>query len=170
VKACRAIGAKPRHFAWFDAAYRRTSSGDPLYQNSRQARWDPKEEALVDTIAASIQKNLLVGDTLLVPLGIGLHVDHLIVRSAAERLDRPDLNYYIDVPYIQTYPQELEVRASGMVKKPYRIAPQQTSAWIDSVMAYGTQIRMLEEAVGSLPTLIAGISESGILGLYQQDG
>jgi LmbE family N-acetylglucosaminyl deacetylase len=167
IKACRVISAKPRHFKWFDAVYRRTSSGEPLYQNSRQVTWHPEDDIVVATIAAALLKNLRFDDVLLVPLGIGLHVDHLIVRAAAERLDRLDLTYYVDVPYIRTYPQELAAQTSGMTKQLYRISPRYTSAWIASVMAYETQIKMLEEAVGSLPSLITELSESGMLSLYK---
>jgi LmbE family N-acetylglucosaminyl deacetylase len=167
VKACHLIGATPRHFAWFDAVYRFGSTGEPLYHDTRQESWNSQEDALVTAIAGALRRKLSFEDLVIAPLGIGQHVDHLILRSAAQHLELPELAYYVDVPYIRKFPEELYTRTSGLEKHPYQISEEDKSAWIRSVMAYKTQIRMLEDAVGSLEALITDLRESGNLCLYQ---
>jgi LmbE family N-acetylglucosaminyl deacetylase len=86
-----------------DCIYRKTPGGSFPYA-SQEALWGeihPSEEALISELVERIRALPLVpGDTLYTPLAVGSHVDHRIVRQAAERSERP-LTYYEDFPYAE---------------------------------------------------------------------
>lgn len=85
-----------------DAIYRYDSSSDgPLYA-SEEAIFGPVAEedpALTVLLAAP---PLPAGSQIAAPLGIGGHVDHVILRQAVERwnLPRERVRYYEDYPYV----------------------------------------------------------------------
>jgi LmbE family N-acetylglucosaminyl deacetylase len=98
-QALSLLGAEPLHWPHRDCIYRRTLGGDFPYA-SEEALWGeihPSEASLVRGLAERIRA-LPPGGTLYVPLAIGRHVDHRIVRQAAEGSERP-LTYYEDFPY-----------------------------------------------------------------------
>jgi LmbE family N-acetylglucosaminyl deacetylase len=97
------LGAKAVHWPYTDCIYRQTPAGDFPYA-SEEALWgevDPAEAGLVARLAARLaalprrQGGIVYG-----PLGVGNHVDHQIVRQAAEASGHP-LIYYEDFPYAQ---------------------------------------------------------------------
>lgn len=57
---------------------------------------DKRDRVLVERIREKVKK--LKSDLFLVPYGVGGHVDHLIVRRVAEKINNK--NYYLDVPYL----------------------------------------------------------------------
>jgi LmbE family N-acetylglucosaminyl deacetylase len=77
---------------------------------------------------------------LLAPLGVGGHVDHVLVRSAAEASGSPVV-YYSDVPYNRRHPvHDAFIRSNNLIE----------SRWYDLgeakaklVRAYGTQVQAL---------------------------
>jgi LmbE family N-acetylglucosaminyl deacetylase len=99
-RACRALGARPRHLHIADCIYRRRKAGGFLY-DSEEAIFGTlaeEEDALVEDVAGFVAGWLEDGDELYCPLAVGGHVDHQLVRRAAERLGRP-LVYFADLPY-----------------------------------------------------------------------
>jgi len=56
------------------------------------------DTSLISEIAQTLSKQLETDDLIFCPLGIGDHVDHLVVRQACEQLQRP-LIYWADIPY-----------------------------------------------------------------------
>jgi LmbE family N-acetylglucosaminyl deacetylase len=103
LQALALLGAEPLHWSYTDCIYRRAPGGDFPYA-SEGALWgeiDPSEGSLVRELADRIGAlPLLPGGTLYVPLAVGRHVDHRIVRQAAESAGRP-LVYYEDYPYAE---------------------------------------------------------------------
>ena len=99
-EACRVIGVFPRHFPYLDCIYRSSSQGEAYYQNEADifGGLDPREADLVAEISAELKDKLPQEAELIVPLGIGNHVDHELTRKAASRLGRK-LSYYADYPY-----------------------------------------------------------------------
>ena len=73
------------------------------------------------------------------PLGIGGHVDHVLVRTIAEQSGRPVV-YYSDFPYNQRAARSRFVRDKGLVETPWA-GPSQ--AKLDLIRAYGTQVDAL---------------------------
>ena len=105
------LGAVPLHWELPDCIYRTAPDGTPLYPDPA-ALWGPLQAAdgsLADGLARRIA-TLPETATLWAPLGAGGHVDHCLLRRAAEAAGRP-LYCYEEYPYAET-PQMVE-RALG---------------------------------------------------------
>lgn len=102
--ACAVLGADYLHLSVADCIYRlNPQDGAPLYTSDGDifgAIHPAEESALVDEIAASL-RNLPPAGRIVAPLGVGHHVDHLLVRAAAERVWPVGLRYYEDYPYAE---------------------------------------------------------------------
>ncbi len=93
------LGAVAVHWDFLDAIYRRALDGRALYPNW-ESLWGPVAEEdgeMLEELTCRIAE-LPSSATLCVPLGAGRHVDHRLVRQAAEQAGRP-LIYYEDYPY-----------------------------------------------------------------------
>lgn len=102
VAACRKLGVDFLHLALPDALYRRhPSTGAPLYPTlaSLFGRPRPEDDALADELAERLA-SLPPAERVVAPLGAGRHVDHLLVRRAAERaFGAGSVELYEDYPY-----------------------------------------------------------------------
>ncbi|MFM8321057.1 MAG: PIG-L family deacetylase [Chloroflexota bacterium] len=101
--ACAALAARPVHWDIPDCIYR-TAPGSPtgfLYadRDAIFAAWDPAEQPLADQLARRLRAAVPPAARLVCPLGIGSHVDHQLVRRAAEQSAVAPLYYYADYPY-----------------------------------------------------------------------
>ena len=123
---------------------------------------DPNDDDLTRDLTGKMKRSLLPSDLVLAPLGVGGHVDHIIVRRAAEALDRPLVLYYSELPYTALYPDQALAAQAGRAPRPYRISSSNMHAWIDAVSKYASQRPMLESAAGSLPEVISASAESGL--------
>lgn len=168
--ACRVLGARCRHFMWKDAAYRNAADGSFLYDQSQRETWHAEDAQLIATMTDALLRNLTDSDLLLVPLGLGRHVDHLIVRHSAEQARHSPMLYYPEVPYLQRYPHELEPLTSHLEGLNYVLSAEHVHTWLAAVQRYSTQLAMLEEAVGPIPQLIEHFASTGRLELYCGDG
>ena len=102
------LGAESTHWPYTDCIYRQTPDGRFPYA-SEEALWaeaHPAERSLVVELAAQMAAlPLRRNDDALVsavyaPLGVGHHVDHQIVRHAAEASGHT-LTYYEEFPYAE---------------------------------------------------------------------
>jgi len=141
VKAAEVVGAKPVHFDVPDCIYRRGPDDEGLYLDIF-VQPHPAEVHLPDEIAATIAPGLQADDQVICQLGIGGHVDHILVRQAAERLKRP-LWYTADVPYLFRQPGEPAAQVAGMNASRYNITEAGLKAWIEASLAYESQISAL---------------------------
>lgn len=93
------LGAKVIHWEFLDCIYRQAPDGRFLYPNHNALRGplDEEDRSLMERLSGRIAA-LPVLATLCVPLAAGGHVDHRLVRQAAEATGRP-LLYYEDYPY-----------------------------------------------------------------------
>lgn len=169
LKACGMLGAHSKHFSWQDAVYRRGLDKQFLYQDCRQDSWKRDDEPTIREIMKILHKNLKADDCVLVPMGIGRHVDHLIVKHAAQQTEHPGLAYYQDIPYAQRFPEEMETMSEGMIGLDFGISELQAVEWVKAVRAYQTQIRMLEDEVGSLEAVIMEYVAFKRLSLFAMD-
>ena len=83
---------------------------------------------------------------LLAPLGIGGHVDHVLVRTIAEQCGK-QIVYYSDFPYNQRAASSGFVRDKGLVEMRWA---EQNDAKIELISAYETQVDALFRG-GSIP-------------------
>ena len=155
INAASIVGATTVHFDFLDCIYRRApmldaslsiqvasgTSGEWLYSEIFVPP-HPADTGLPAQIAAEISARLKPDDVLVSQLSIGSHVDHVIVRQAAELLGRP-LIYDIDVPYIFYKPEELEPKAAGMKESVHLITEAGLKHWQEAVSAYESQIPTL---------------------------
>ncbi len=144
-EAARIIGAKPVHFDVPDCIYRRGPDGEPLYLDI-YARPHAAEAHVPDQIAQNIVPRLQADDQVICQLGIGGHVDHVLVRQAAERLARP-LWYAADLPYLFKQPGELAPQVAGMNMSLHAITEAGLEAWIEAVLVYKSQLSSIFESI-----------------------
>ena len=143
-KAAAILGASVLHFDFLDCIYRRGPSGEWLYSEISVPPHS-QDEKIPSQIAAAISPRLQPEDVLVCQLSVGSHVDHVLVRQAAELLGRP-LRYDIDVPYIFHKPGELGAKSAGMEATVNPIPEASLKPWKEAVLAYASQIPVLGEA------------------------
>lgn len=142
IESCRMLGVVVQHFNIPDCIYRRSAEdGSPYYPGEIDifGEMHPEEAGLVDELAAMLDQALPLQVNLVSPLTIGNHVDHQLVRAAAERLDRP-LWYYADVPYDMEDIESDNEKCAGMLPVLMSVSEEGLDAWERSVTAYASQI------------------------------
>ncbi len=140
--ACRRVSAAWRHFDLPDCVYRRLPDGEAVVTTDQGmfAPIHPGEAYLVDWVYDQLRSSQPAGAQLVAPMTVGGHMDHRIVRSAAERLGG-DLLYYADFPYAAQHPQELaDVSAAFVPGYSLPVSQAGLRAWQDGVAAYQSQI------------------------------
>jgi LmbE family N-acetylglucosaminyl deacetylase len=101
--ACAILGADYLHLAVPDCIYRLDPEhGTPLYNSDADIFGEihPAERGLRDAIAQLLAALPAAGHVV-APLTVGHHVDHLLVRAAAEQVWPDSLWYYEDYPYVE---------------------------------------------------------------------
>lgn len=141
IKAASIVGAKTIHFDVPDCIYRRGPDGEPLYMEIF-VQPDESESHLSYEIAQTISPHLQKDDRVICQLGIGGHIDHILVRRAIERLNRP-LWCTADVPYVFRHPEELTSQVAGMEARLHPVTDAGLDAWVEAVLAYESQLSSL---------------------------
>ncbi len=141
-RALEIVGAAGRYFDTPDCIYRRLPGGEALYPDRFTGPRHPHETDLDAAIAGSLAAGLRPDDSLICPLGVGGHLDHVLVRQAAERLGRK-LRYYVDIPYFFTTSQERLPAAEGMQAQLEPVSEAGLHAWLAGIRAYHSQIHAL---------------------------
>jgi LmbE family N-acetylglucosaminyl deacetylase len=143
--ACRTLGAEALHWTVPDCIYRGDpATGAPLYLSDDDifGNVDPAEAYLVDQIAHSLA-TLPPAQRIFVPLTVGHHVDHLLVRAAAERVHGNKLFYYEDYPYAQEGDKlEKALAAESGNLRPVVIPIEEVAihAKVEAILAYRSQL------------------------------
>jgi LmbE family N-acetylglucosaminyl deacetylase len=137
-KAAGIVGAKTVHFDFLDCIYRRGKNGEWLYSNVFVPPHEDDED-LPARMAESISTRLQPTDQLVCQLGLGSHLDHVLVRRAVELLQRP-VFYYMDIPYLFNFPDELASKTAGMKAKTYRITDSGLRSWQEAIADYESQL------------------------------
>ena len=143
-QAADLVGADTVNFSIPDCIYRRSSSGEPLYPEEVFVPIHTFEKDLHLEIAAALASELRPDDTIVSPLAVGDHLDHVMARLTAESMGRP-LWYYADIPYLVNHPEMLAPRTNGLKATLYPISEKGLEAWQSGIAAYATQIMMLFE-------------------------
>jgi hypothetical protein len=107
-------------------------------------------------IADAISPRLQPDDKLVCQLSVGSHIDHVLVRQAAELLGRP-LIYDIDVPYIFYKPEELAPKSAGMKEKTQSVSEAGLRSWQEAVLAYTSQLPVLGDAMSTTEKALESI-------------
>jgi LmbE family N-acetylglucosaminyl deacetylase len=145
-RACALLGADCRHEAGLDAMYRRhPKTHEPFYATLQDVLGPVHPDDSADSIWTDFLKRLPAAKDVIAPLGAGGHVDHRLVRRAAETVYGRALAYYEDYPYANKL---LALRK--VVWPPWRwracilpLAPEDVRARCDATAAYASQIDMI---------------------------
>ncbi len=94
-RACEALDAEPLHLPHLEAPHRGYDSPPALFAGVHGDDGAEREvEASIRALLVDLSPALL-----LLPRAVGGHVDHVVVRQAAEGLERPRTAYWTDWPY-----------------------------------------------------------------------
>ena len=144
------LGAKAAHFDFLDCIYRRGKNGEWLYNDRIFAPPHEEDAHLPSKIASTIMSRLQPDDRLVCQLSVGSHVDHVLVRQAAELLGLGKrLIYDIDMPYFLYKSDELKAKAAGMKESVSRITESGLERWAEAIAAYKSQLPTLYEGVST---------------------
>ena len=109
--------------------------------------WAVVPDALVpvmERLADRLAEGLRDGDRLVSPMTLGNHVDHSLVRRAAEQAasSKPvSLWYYADYPYAVRSGGEMQGKlGTGWRKACFTVTDEGLSAWQDAIACYQSQI------------------------------
>ncbi len=145
VEACRRLRALHEHWGEAEAVYRRRAGEFPYPDLERLfGAPRPADDELAERLAERL-RGFDAASEVVCPLAIGGHVDHRLVRRAAEAARGPRLIYYEDYPYVERRPEELE-RAVGEGRlEPIAVslAPAELEAKLAAIAAYRSQLRPL---------------------------
>jgi len=140
----------------------------PLYDSEAAIFGSIREAEITDRVAEALRSKIAAiqssGSTvkIFVPLTAGQHVDHLIARAAAERLDQPVI-YYEDFPYAEDTtklqpvwgddewrPESIELSAEALQAKAESIARyrSQLSTFFKDEAEIETRIKAYATEVG----------------------
>jgi LmbE family N-acetylglucosaminyl deacetylase len=145
VRAAALLGAKPVHSDFADAIYRRGTDGTALYAEPVGAPIHPQDSTLPEQIAGHLGARLGSDDTVICPLAICAHVDHTIVRRAAETLGLP-LQCVADIPYVLDHPGELGSQTAALDSTLQRVSEPGLVAWLAAIETYRSQVISLYES------------------------
>ncbi len=137
-KAAAEVGARAVHFDFLDCIYRRGRQGQELYSDA-MLPIHPDDADLPAQVAQAMVAWLKPDDRIVCQLAVGGHVDHVIVRKAAEMLRRP-LIYDADIPYALKRPDELRTSIAGMHESREPVSQAQLKCWIAAIESYASQV------------------------------
>lgn len=119
--ACNILGVDVLYLDFLDALYRQDAKGRPLYDPvSHVLGWRHSEDTELLHRLVHACRSLPQADLRIVPLGVGHHVDHLLVRQAAE-VTWGDVVYYEDFPYAREGRQRLKAQLWRRLEAPEKL-------------------------------------------------
>ncbi len=138
-QACQTIGANSEYFGFKDCIYRELpATGKPVVNSDAElfGKLHPGEQYLIDEITSALKARQTEPSVWVCPLGLGDHIDHRIVRQAAEFADKLML-YYADLPYalerpVQTIP--------GLIQLSFNLPSTVVQTWGKANLQYASQI------------------------------
>lgn len=161
--SCRCIQAQPIHLAFQDCIYRFLPDGSPLIQENEAlfGPLNPAESSLIDAVSEEIERHIPAGAGIVAPLSLGGHVDHRLVRAAAESLGRP-LFYYTDYPYAeQITPAAGSLSKPDWTRIPLPVSAQGLQAWQQAVAEHRSQISTFWGSLADMQEKIRQYCQAG---------
>lgn len=166
-QAATLLGVKAVHLHFFDCIYRLSPGGKFLYSESVTTAVHPDDLPLVEKIAVQFSQRLRKGDMLVCPLALGGHVDHVLVRRAAESLGL-HLQYSADIPYVLNTPPALEPAVTELKGQVHPVSEAAMDAWLRAVGEYKSQLSSLYSGEGTIQDAMrAWVRDRGGLPLWK---
>jgi LmbE family N-acetylglucosaminyl deacetylase len=141
-KAAAMVGAKAVHFDFLDCIYRRGKNGEALYADDVFVPLNEAESDLPAQVAQTMIAWLKPDDLVIAQLAVGGHVDHLVVRSAAELLHR-SIEWIADIPYLLNDQDDLAPKTAGMKDSTQPVSEAGLQVWQDAIEIYASQFSTL---------------------------
>ena len=154
-EAAALVGAQAVHFDFLDCIYRHGKDGKGLYADVFVPA-HAEDRDLPAQIAQAILARLDAEDVVVCPLTIGKHVDHVLVRQAAERAMQAQqsspsmLRYYADIPYLLNHPEQLDEKTTGMQPVPQAVSEHAFDIWLKAIESYASQLSTLFDDLESM--------------------
>jgi LmbE family N-acetylglucosaminyl deacetylase len=163
--ACERLNISARHFQYPDCIYRTVpGTSQPLIVKNEDL-FQPLpafEKPLIDEIASHLHTILPKNTSLVIPMGMGNHIDHQITRRVGESL-QTDLLYYPDYPYSSSHPEEIELRAPrNGLQNHFPLSNLSLAAWQYAAEAYTSQISTFWPSLSDMYQNIENYSKSPI--------
>jgi len=163
--ACERLGATARQLTYPDCIYRlRAGSDQPVIMKNEDlfSQENASQDPLIDEITQKLIKNIPSESILILPLGVGNHLDHLIARTAAEKLPHTRY-YYADYPYSGEHPDEIPKKLPAMTECiSFPMNNQTIAAWQYAVEAYTSQISTFWSSLSQMYQAIEDYAHSKI--------
>jgi LmbE family N-acetylglucosaminyl deacetylase len=156
IHAVESLSASHLHLGLLECIYRKKNDGSPVYEKLQDlfdTEWWNEAQVMNEVTSAIARKiDFKNYDGIFVPLGIGRHVDHSMVRNCAEKCwlrigEKPHIPfyYYEDLPYLcynkdKSWKDEL---AGGMHVNYARLSRISLKAKINAVKKYKSQLSLL---------------------------
>ena len=160
--ACSVLGATYRHLDHPDCIYRLyPETGEPVIRENDDLfrPVQPGELALVRQICDELLERNIEGLPLFSPLGIGGHLDHRIVRAAAEATGLP-LVYYADFPYAaERFVEVANDVPDGCDPETYTLNENAREKWMEGVAAYASQLSSFWPSIDAMHASIREYSQ-----------
>jgi LmbE family N-acetylglucosaminyl deacetylase len=141
-RANRRLGAISVHFSILDAIYRYSQlDGKPLYPSEADLSGELSAEDfdLAEALREDIRKSLPRDSELVCPLAIGGHVDHQLVKLAAQGV-KERIWYYADYPYVVQQTGSQNIYAQGMSGMVFPVSETGLKVWGEAVAEHKSQI------------------------------
>lgn len=146
ISACSLLGIKHRHFPFLEAIYRgKSGKGSFLYPSPTSIfnKPRPEDRQFHENVRQALCKHINPACRLIVPMGIGRHVDHLLVRLAAEKTGN-HLLYYEDFPYAAKVRDAMNgLSIPGLREIRVSVEEKHVELWEKGIAAYGSQVSIL---------------------------
>jgi LmbE family N-acetylglucosaminyl deacetylase len=161
--AANVLGAPTRYYDLPDCIYRRLPDGSFLV-NGEDDLWQPfhpQESGVAAALTAWLQAGLLPDDQLAAPMTLGSHVDHHLVRAAAESAGCR-LAYYADYPYAVRHPEALQALLHPTWQAVcVPISPQGLAGWQMAVAQHTSQISTFWHGLTEMQAALAQYWQAG---------
>lgn len=150
--ALKRLGARGQYWDLPDCIYRQLPAGGPNASvnwlvNGEDDLWQPvhpQEYPLVERLSAWLSAQLSPQDVLISPVTLGNHVDHRLVRAAAEQAAGKvgiRMGYYADYPYVSrpgvTWEQKM---GATWTQARQSVSEEALGVWQDAVACYESQL------------------------------
>lgn len=161
---CQVLKAGYRRYTVPDNIYRYIPGTDEAVvkvPDDNAGPLEPDEAYLIPPVTDFLRKNLTEECELAIPLAIGHHRDHVLVRKAAEHLGIP-LWHYVDYPYIIREKYDLAEWIPAQAEEySVLVTPDGLKAWQDGFACHRSQIIFLWPDEAEMRLAIESYSKSG---------
>ncbi len=160
-ESCKILGADFEHWDFSDAIYRQ--EGNRWLYPSRKsliAAPDAADEALLFELTRRLK--IFSGLSVRGPLAVGGHVDHRLVRLAAEAAGLAGLELYEDFPYARSRKHRWLARgiSLGWRSRVIQLTPEELETKIEAISSFESQLGAAFSSGHDLRAEIEGFAQA----------